>query len=144
MLTLEQSLGFLVNGAAAAMRRALEARLAAYGLSAPQWAVLQRLWERDGQRPSDVASGLHLDRPTVTGILKRMQVKGLVRMRRSDRDWRVVEVFLTPRSRALRKPLQACATAVNRQAGRGLSRAEVSDAKHLLERIWRNCVGRAR
>lgn len=65
------------------------------GLSAPQLAAL-RLLERTGPMPpSALARALYLSHPTVTGILGRLETRGLVRREPGARDRRTVLVHLT-------------------------------------------------
>ncbi|MBI5971097.1 MAG: MarR family transcriptional regulator [Deltaproteobacteria bacterium] len=138
MFNLDDSLGFLLNRAAFAMRRAFEKRLAKHGLTAPQWAILARLWEEDGQSPSVVGRSLHFDRPTITGIVDRLEQKGLIRKARDSRDRRVIRTYLTDKGMALKKQLQPLAQGVNRIASMGISDADVARMKDCLRNIWRN------
>lgn len=138
MFRLDDSLGFLLNCAAFAMRRGLEQRLAKHGLTAPQWAVLARLWEENVQSPSVIGRNLHFDRPTITGIVDRLEKKGLVRKTREAEDRRVVRIHLTARGREMERQLPPYAREVNRVAAQGMSEAEVERLKGSLRRIWDN------
>lgn len=138
MFKLDDSLGFLLNRVAFAMRRALEKRLTKHGLTAPQWAILARLWEEDGQSPSVIGRSLHFDRPTITGIVNRLEQKGLIRKARDSQDRRVIRVYLTDKGMALKMQLQPLAHGVNRIASIGMSDADVVRMKDYLGSIWRN------
>lgn len=66
------------------------------GLSAPQLAAL-RVLERTGPlTPSALARAIYLSHPTVTGILGRLEGRGLVRRQPGPRDRRTVLVHLAP------------------------------------------------
>jgi DNA-binding MarR family transcriptional regulator len=52
---------------------------------------------------SEISARLFLDSPTLTPLLKRMEVQGLVLRTRDRVDERKVLVALTPQGRALRK-----------------------------------------
>ncbi len=53
------------------------------------------LWEADGITVKNIAQQLHLDSPTITPLLKRLESAGFVSRQRSASDERVVNVFLT-------------------------------------------------
>lgn len=138
MFRLDDSLGFLINSVAFAMRRGLEQRLARHGLTAPQWAILARLWEEDGQSPSVIGRNLHFDKPTITGIADRLEEKGLVRKSRDTEDRRVVRIHLTARGREMERQLPPYAREGNRVAAKGISDAEIEQLKGTLRRILEN------
>lgn len=138
MFRLHDSLGFLLNRSALAMRWALEERLAKHGLTAPQWAILAGLWEQDAQPLSAVGAIFHFDKPTTTGIVDRLEDKGLVRRVRDLEDRRITRVHLTKAGAQLRRKLPALAADVNAVAVRGLSAAEQKALKRCLQTIWSN------
>ncbi|MBI3398021.1 MAG: MarR family transcriptional regulator [Deltaproteobacteria bacterium] len=138
MFRLDESLGFLLNRAAIAMRWALEERLVRYGLTAPQWAILARLWEEDGQSPSVMGKSLHFDKPTATGIIDRLEQKVLVKKTRDPEDRRVIRVYLTGKGRELQKHLPQFASEVNQMAFRGMKNRDIKFLKAHLRKIWDN------
>jgi DNA-binding MarR family transcriptional regulator len=92
---LDAQLCFALYAASRAMTAAYSPLLGALGLTYPQYLVLLVLWEADGARVSALGERLQLDSATLTPLLKRLEVAGLVERRRSAADERVVEVFLT-------------------------------------------------
>lgn len=141
MIRLDESLGFLLNRAAIAMRWAIEERLAAFDLTAPQWAVLARLWEEDGQSPSVIGKSLHFDKPTASGIVDRLEQKGLVRKNRDLKDRRLIRVYLTNKGKKLQKKLPQMAIEVNRLASKGLDKNDMERLKGYMRMIWNNLEG---
>ena len=137
---LDDSLGFLVGAASVAMRRGLEEKLAARGLTAPQWAVLGRLWQQDGQPLSALGRSLLFDKPTISGIVDRLAAKRLVRRQADGVDGRVVRVRLLPAGRTLQPVLESYARDVNRQAARHLSAPELAALKAGLRRLCANLL----
>ncbi|WP_437318284.1 MarR family winged helix-turn-helix transcriptional regulator [Sorangium sp. So ce385] len=138
---IDRSLGFLLNRAASTMRLALEDRLRPYDLTAPQWAVLERLAEDEGQTMSSLGQSLGFDRPTTTGVVKRLEMKGLVKRTADASDGRVVRLALSERGRAQVSELPPLAAEVNRKAARGLSRDERAALERLLLRVIANMKG---
>jgi DNA-binding MarR family transcriptional regulator len=133
---LDDSLGFLLGRAASAMKTALEERLRRHDITAPQWAVLARLWEEDGLPPSVIGRRLEADRPTITGVVDRLEHKGLVKKVRDSEDRRVVRVHLTDRGKKLGGELPALAEEVNRRALSGIG--DVEQLKQQLKDIRKN------
>jgi len=65
------------------------------GLTVPQLAVLRQLEAAEPLSIGDLTRSVHLSQATVTGILDRLERRGLVRRRRDARDRRKVHVRLT-------------------------------------------------
>ncbi len=134
MFTLEKSLGFLVSRLASSMRSALESRLAEHELTAPQWAVLMRLLERDDWLQKDLGDGLGMDKATAGGVIARLEAKGLVVRRREPSDARFNCVSATAQGRALALSVRPLAKIVNDRAISALTEGEVAELKRLLIR----------
>lgn len=75
----------------------------AHGLTAPQLATLAEA-ERLGPSPIGVlARALHLSQPTVSGILDRLERRGLVRRQRAEHDRRSVTIVVTEEGARVRR-----------------------------------------
>ena len=94
-LILKNQLCFALYAATNAITRAYRSRLSHIGLTYSQYLVMMVLWEADGITVKNIAQQLHLDSPTITPLLKRLESAGLVSRQRSASDERVVNVFLT-------------------------------------------------
>lgn len=70
--------------------------LQTYGLTAPQLAVLQTLAQMKEVTVGELARQVHLSQGTVTGVLQRLEKRGLVTRARGDRDRRLIWVQATP------------------------------------------------
>lgn len=102
-LLLDHQLCFAVYAASRAMTQAYQPLLAPLGLTYPQYLVMLVLWEGDGLTVGELGQRLQLDSGTLTPLLKRLAVAGLVDRRRDDVDERVVRLTLTAAGRALRR-----------------------------------------
>ena len=80
------------------MRRFFESQMKKYDITPPQFEVLVTLWHDDGLVLSELGRRLSRDGPTITGIIDRMEKKKLVMRKRSSRDRRVIQVYLTPKA----------------------------------------------
>ena len=101
-LELDNQLCFALYSASLAMTKLYKPGLAALGLTYPQYLVMLVLWERDGLMVSELGERLFLDSGTLTPLLKRLQVAGLVARIRAVDDERRVHITLTPAGRKLK------------------------------------------
>ena len=102
-LHLDNQLCFALYAASRAMTAAYAPLLDELDLTYPQYLVMLVLWERDGERVSQIGDRLHLDSATLTPLLKRLEARKLIERRRSRLDERVVEVFLTAAGKRLER-----------------------------------------
>ena len=70
-----------------------------HGLTAAQLATLQMIARLEPITAGAVARGVLLGQPTITGILNRLEKRGLIRRVRGDLDRRRVNVSLTDEGR---------------------------------------------
>lgn len=69
------------------------------GLTAPQLLVLREVELLGHAKPSVVAKNVHLSQATVTSIIDRLEVAGLLTRERSQEDRRAVNLILTETGR---------------------------------------------
>jgi len=72
-----------------------------HGLTEPQAVCLSAVHRAGEINPGHLARSLSLSPPTVTGILDRLERRGLVRRERTARDKRQVTVCITPEGKRL-------------------------------------------
>lgn len=91
-----------------ALRRAIRAidlysryLIGRWGLTGPQLYVLKELSQDEGISVSQLTRAVHLSQPTVTGILDRLERRGLIHRHRSETDKRRVVVWLTEGGREI-------------------------------------------
>lgn len=138
---IEESLGFLANRLATAMRRSLEEKLKEYGLTAPQFGFLAILFEEDGQPLSNIGRCIYCDKPTITGIANRLEKKGLIKKVSDIKDRRVVKAVLTTRGKGLKNVLYKMVMEVNTGAAKGFTAEEAKLLKAQLRRSLDNVLG---
>lgn len=105
MNKIEDCLSFYLGKAYQRVTQSAKQRLAAYGVTPVQYAVLKVLWERDNQSGAEIGERLVLDSATMTGLLDRLEHAGLVARQAHATDRRVNRVVLTERGRDLQEPL---------------------------------------
>jgi MarR family transcriptional regulator, organic hydroperoxide resistance regulator len=101
-LMLENQLCFAMYSASLAMTKVYKKMLKSLDITYPQYLVMLVLWERDEVTVSDLGNKLFLDSGTLTPLLKRMEVMGLLHRTRDVADERRVLVRLSEQGRALR------------------------------------------
>ncbi len=100
---LSEQLCFDLYAASRAVTAAYRPVLAELGITYPQYLVLIVLWDEGSCTVRHLADELRLDHGTLTPLLRRMEVGGLVARRRDNADERFVVVTLTERGDALRQ-----------------------------------------
>ena len=102
-LQLDNQLCFALYSTSLAMTKLYTPLLNALHLTYPQYLVLLVLWEHDGLTVSALGERLHLNSGTLTSLLKRMELSGLLARERSSEDERRVLVSLTAQGKKLKK-----------------------------------------
>nr|WP_184799100.1 MarR family transcriptional regulator [Nitrospirillum iridis] len=98
---LRDQLCFSIYSAAHLFNRTYKPLLERVGLTYPQYLVMLVLWSGDGITVKEIGAQLDLDSGTLTPLLKRLEVAGLVSRQRDPRNERLVRVTLTDAGRAL-------------------------------------------
>ncbi|VVP13863.1 MarR family winged helix-turn-helix transcriptional regulator [Pseudomonas fluorescens] len=101
-LLLDNQACFALHSTSLLMTKVYKPLLQALGLTYPQYLAMMVLWERDGLTVGEISTRLLTDPGSLTPLLKRLEVEGLLSRTRSREDERVVIVELTERGRALR------------------------------------------
>lgn len=134
-MELEQCLNFVLTKAQHTVHQLFKAELAPYGVTPGQYGVLRCLWDENGQTAKQLADRLCLDGSTVTGILDRMEQKGLIKKQADPKDRRALKVQLTEVGIQLKEPLSKAIEEANRKALAHLDRDQAEALKRLLEDI---------
>ena len=100
---LADQLCFDLYAASRAVTAAYRPVLSELGLTYPQYLVLIVLWERRSCTVREIADALRLDHGTLTPLLRRMEVGGLIARHRDHTDERYVVVSLTAQGDELRR-----------------------------------------
>lgn len=112
MLHLDNQLCFSLYSLSRLVTQGYTPLLKPLDLTYPQYLVMLVLWQswEEGQLSLPIGHLTHrlkLDTGTVTPLLKRMEVKGLLARTRSDQDERIVLVALTEKGTHLREKASA-------------------------------------
>lgn len=106
----------------------------------PQYLVLLVLWREDAQSVSQISDKLFLETNTITPLLKRMELKGLIKRERSATDERKVNIVLTQSGIDLREKAECIPNEIVRQSNNSsVTLEEVMQLKETLNKmlqIW--------
>lgn len=116
----DDRLAHLIRDVARAQQRALQQRLAPFGVSFGHWTFLRILWIRDGLTQKELSDLAGVMEPTTFSAVKAMEEMGLIERRQLAGNRKNMHVFLTPAGRALQKKLVPQAEEVNHISVRGL------------------------
>ncbi|CAI1904395.1 MarR family winged helix-turn-helix transcriptional regulator [Serratia proteamaculans] len=133
LLLLDQQLCFALYSANLALNKVYRKLLSQLELTYPQYLVMLVLWERDEIRVTDIGERLFLDSATLTPLLKRLEIAGLLVRYRATTDERQVIIALTDAGRALREKAQSVPEAV--MCATDCSLDEIVNIKQQLEKL---------
>ncbi|HWT34603.1 MAG TPA: MarR family transcriptional regulator [Microbacterium sp.] len=103
LLKLDNQLCFAIVTAARNVVSIYRPVLEPLGLTHPQYLVMLALWERAPRSLGELAAELAMEPATLSPIVKRLGVQGLVERARRPDDERVLDITLTADGRALRE-----------------------------------------
>lgn len=97
----DTNFGFLVHDVARQLTSVLDSRLSSYGLTRAHWRAVLYIWRTPGISQTELSEILDLSRMGVTGLIDRMENKGLVSRKDDLKDRRVKRIHLTESTAAL-------------------------------------------
>jgi DNA-binding MarR family transcriptional regulator len=139
-LLLDDQMCFALYAASRAVTAFYRPVLEQLGLTYPQYLVLMALWEHDEVAVKDLGATLQLDYGTLTPLLKRLEVNGLVRRERRSDDERAVWISLTDEGAALRERARAIPPLVD--DAMGLDPEEFVRIRAVIHRLTANVTAR--
>lgn len=137
MERIEDCITFLLGKAYQQANQAAKRRLAPYGVTPTQYALLRVLRERDGQTGSELGERLVLDSATITGLLDRLERAGLIERRADASDRRVQRIRATAPARDLQPALDREMDELNRDFLAALAPADAGRLRALLAGLGR-------
>ena len=115
-----------------------------YGLTLPQFGVLEALHHLGPLALGELAEKLLVTGGNVTFVMDRLEALGLVYRDRSNEDSRVVMAKLTPEGRELIEARFSQHATFIDSLTEALTREEREDLRHLLKKLGKSVVGRDR
>ncbi len=133
-----KNLGYRIKLLAQLLTRTFQERLEPFGLTPFHWVVLCCLWKEDGVATSTLGERLQQVGGTLTGVIDRMEERGLVHRQRDPYDRRIWRIWLTSEGKQLEKVLPPIARDIGNQAMAGMSISEKERLSQLIDRAIAN------
>ncbi|MFC3216331.1 MarR family winged helix-turn-helix transcriptional regulator [Novosphingobium panipatense] len=111
-LDLDRQVCFPLYAASNLLNRLYRPILAELGLTYPQYLVMLVLWKQSPQTVGSLGDMLYLDSGTLTPLLKRMEMAGLISRTRDAGDERRVLIDVTAKGRTLRSAAEKVPSAL--------------------------------
>lgn len=125
-------LAHLIRDTERAFRRALQTRLAAYGVPFGHWSFLRILWEVDGLTQKELSERVGVMEPTTFSAMKSMEAQGYIERRQLPTNKKNVYIYLTTKGRALKIKLVPLAEETNRLSTESVSLQDIQTTRKVL------------
>ncbi|PHV10132.1 MarR family winged helix-turn-helix transcriptional regulator [Chitinimonas sp. BJB300] len=132
-MRLDAQLCFRLYAASRTVTRCYQPLLADLGLTYPQYLVMLVLWEEDDLTVKGLGARLMLDSGTLTPLLKRLEVNGLIGRERRPANEREVRLRLTEAGQAMRSKAEGIPPAL--MTALGLSFEELHQMRTMLDKL---------
>jgi len=137
---MDKSLGHQLVNLMTQMRREVEVRMAAHGLTDAQWKPLWLLKAGRATTAIELARCMDVDAGAITRLVDRLEAKGLVERVRSESDRRVVHLGLTTEGAAVVAHVPHVLASVNNDLLRGFDETDFNQLRKLLDRMAANAA----
>ncbi|MBR5468602.1 MAG: MarR family transcriptional regulator [Firmicutes bacterium] len=140
-MELKECINFLLTNAQHNVFQYLSKRLTEYDVTPVQHGVLSCLMGKSYDTPKHLAESMSLETSTISGVLDRMQKKGLIDRVINKEDRREVQVRLTDKGRELEEKITVIIDEVNAEVLKSFSEEEVASLKDFLRAIASDSFG---
>mgnify|MGYP000128145526 CR=1 FL=1 len=110
-------------------------RLSQFDITPGQYGILNCLWQKEFCTPKEIVQTLRLDNSTVSGVLDRMQKRGLINRVTDPSDRRSVQVIATEMGKSLREDVLQVIADLNEQILGDFSQENRSNLISCLQQI---------
>ncbi len=111
-------------------------RLAEFGVTPGQYGILNCLWSQGSATPKEIAQTLRLENSTVSGMLDKLQKRGLVTRVLDPNDRRSIRVEASEAGKAIREDVLRTVDELNQAV---LAPFTAQQRQQLLELLRRLC-----
>jgi len=139
-IIVDNAIGFWIHRVYQASRNEMYRAFRAHGedITPEQWALLIRLWERDGRTQGELSEATFRDAPTMSRIVDGMEARGLLERRADPDDGRARRIHLTRDGRALKKKLVPLVEDIVGRMVEGIDERALVTTRTALRRMFEN------
>jgi MarR family transcriptional regulator for hemolysin len=130
--------GYVIHDVARLLRRRFDMEAQHHDLTLPQWRVIGQLAHADHCSQVELAGLIETDPMTVSGLIERLEAKGLVVREADPEDSRAKIVTITDKARALVIEMKAMAAEMYAEVFDGISEADRAITLSVLIRVSEN------
>lgn len=136
----EMRIGILLKMINNIYERNFNSKIAEINLTTAQCDLLGFLHENEGKEvnPIDIEKRFNLKRPTVTGLLKRLEEKGFIRLVPSIKDNRYKQIILTDKAQGHHQEMLTGLKEMENQLYEGISEEEKQELIGILNKMLKN------
>ena len=142
ILPFNESVGYQIRLTHRLMQRYLQQTIEPHGVTLGMWYFLRALWHQDGLTQRELSVIVGTMEPTTLTAIKSMERSGIVSRVRNEEDRRKINIFLTPRGKALKESLLPLARAVVDNSVLGFDDGQRHEFLQYLNAIQRNLLER--
>jgi DNA-binding MarR family transcriptional regulator len=132
------TLGYLVNEVGKLFKRRFEEAARAHGVTLPQWRTLAEISRNEGTSQAALAAAVDSDPMTMSGVLDRLEKRGLIERFADPHDSRAKAARITPAGRELMGAARELGLDIYRQSIEGVDPAEQKRLTAALTQIRDN------
>lgn len=136
-------LGYLIHEVARLMKRRFEEEAKTHGITLPQWRVLGQIAMHEGITQVQIATATEIDPMTVSGVLDRLDKRGLIDRYADPTDSRAKLARLTAEGEALYATAKKVGLAMYESALEGVTEDEREAVISVLSRMRINLSGQS-
>jgi DNA-binding MarR family transcriptional regulator len=140
MEEMDTSFGFLVHDIARQMTSVLDKRLSKHGLTRSHWRAVLYIWRTPGISQTELSEILDLSRMGVTGLIDRMESKGLVLRKDDEKDRRMKRIYLSESTQKLVPTITTLGGEMVDEFFAGISKTDQTTLTNLLVKIKHNGI----
>ncbi len=115
--------------------KAYREKIASYGLTHGQFFLIVAIMEDEGLLPSELAEKTFQDRPTITGLLDRLEKDGWIERKPDKKDRRSLRIYLASRANQWREPISKLFEETNQEFISRFSQTEWEQIQSFLVRL---------
>jgi len=138
LFSIDESVGYAIYRTGKALKFELRRsfRLAGIDMTSEQWALLCRLWEREGRSQKELAECSFKDTANITRMIDVLEGRGIVYREKDKHDRRTYRIFLTDEGRKLKDQLMPIYISESERGFSCLTEQEQQDLLSMLNRLY--------